>query len=561
MSKKIFPAFAERSRDKVWFSLLINIICLTFMLLVMAPAYETNDDTAIRLFINGAVTNADPHLVYQNYILGVIYKLLYSMPGSISWYTVFQYAVLLFSFTAVTYVVLRKWKGAGAFYVVSVLQSFFAFEAYISVQYTKTAGIAMCAGVFLMFYAVGAGGRTNWKAFLSGLLLGSVGSMFRFRQAAACAALMTGIGVFAMLKLLRRDRGNFIRGFWPYIRAFGTFLLCILVLEGVNRFTYAKDGRWAAFMEFNELRTQLLDYGFPDFCSNEEIYEGLGIDETAYNMYKGWNINDPDKLTVEAMRRLVALKAPNRLSLALVRNFLKEFPLKYFQEWTFYGFLLFGVLWLFYGCHRMEGILAALYQILLFGAVYLYLYLGGRYSVHRVDVGFWFAMSLTAVWLIDTDKFRISWHSAGIAGLSILLLCQNAWKSSWRAYHTNDTLYRASMREVYDSISKDKEHLYISKIGVVSSYSAFGVFDEMPAGIADNLCWLGGWDCNTPTEMDIMAAYGVQNPFRDIVGNPRVYLIDDNIKETMKYIHKHYAPGAKAVKKKKINGKKCYQIV
>lgn len=45
-------------------------------------------------------------------------------------------------------------------------------------------------------------------------------------------------------------------------------------------------------LEFNQLRSQLLDYGFPDYESNKELYKELGISKEALELYKTWNFND-----------------------------------------------------------------------------------------------------------------------------------------------------------------------------------------------------------------------------------------------------------------------------
>ena len=46
--------------------------------------------------------------------------------------------------------------------------------------------------------------------------------------------------------------------------------------------------------------------------------------------------------------------------------------------------------------------------------------------------------------------------------------------------------------------------------------------------------------------MNNLALYGVENPYRDCVGNGKVYLIEDNIDLTLQYIHEHYDPNARA---------------
>ena len=46
--------------------------------------------------------------------------------------------------------------------------------------------------------------------------------------------------------------------------------------------------------------------------------------------------------------------------------------------------------------------------------------------------------------------------------------------------------------------------------------------------------------------MDILARYGISNPYRDLVGNERAYIIEDDIELTLAHIHEFYDAGASA---------------
>lgn len=552
--------FVDRSREKVWFSFFLSLLVLLVMLLFMVPLFETNDDSTMREFVNGSRNGADIHLVFQNFILGLIYRFLYQLPGNLPWYTIFQYAVLLASFTAVTYVILRKLKGPAGFCVTALIQFYFGCECYIAMQFTKTTAIATCAGVLLLLYAAGEGEKISGRVLVCGLLLGCFGSMYRLKQSVACVALMSGIGLFILLKLLRERRGQVLRGLLPYLSVFGLFAFCVLALKCTDLFLYQKDERWSEYMEFNELRSDLLDYGMPDFEENREAYEELGITESAYRLYSRWNFYDPDKFTAGTVEKLIKMKPERKLGMVWIKNFLRLFPLNYFQTDMFYCFLILGVLWLFCGYHRRDDILAVLYQILLFGLLYFYMFFSGKYSINRVDAGLWFAMSLVAVWFLDGEKMKISWHTAGMICLVVLLICQGDWKDHWRIYYSGDGAARQA--GLIETVSQDKEHLYFVKTGLISDYEAYGPLDSMPEGCLDNLCMLGGWDCNTPVIQDIMASYQVTNPYRDMVDNPSVYLVDSNIGMTMDYIREFYASNARAVQVRVLDERRTvYQIV
>ena len=172
----------------------MNVLILALMLLVMSPSFESNDDTTMCQMVNGSLGVYDAHIMFQNYLLGLLYKTLYMAACTIPWYAIIQYVVLLTAFSTVTYVILQKMDHYCGLCVTVILLIFFAYECYFKLQFTKTAGIAGGASVLLLLYAVSRE-KVSWKMILFGELFGAVGSMFRYRQFLACGALMAGVGV------------------------------------------------------------------------------------------------------------------------------------------------------------------------------------------------------------------------------------------------------------------------------------------------------------------------------------------------------------------------------
>lgn len=107
-----------------------------------------------------------------------------------------------------------------------------------------------------------------------------IGSMYRFEQFIACVALMSGLGICQMLKGRKKDVFKRVRR-----PLFGVLVMLLLSfgLKGFDTFVYQSDPQWKQYTEYNELRTELLDYDFPEYEDYEEEYEQLGITEDAYN--------------------------------------------------------------------------------------------------------------------------------------------------------------------------------------------------------------------------------------------------------------------------------------
>ena len=87
--------------------------------------------------------------------------------------------------------------------------------------------------------------------------------------------------------------------------------------------------------------------------------------------------------------------------------------------------------------------------------------------------------------------------------------------------------------------------MYLAKLDTVSD-RLYSPFETAPKGYWDRIVLLGGFDCGHPTIMDNLRLYGVENPYRDCIGNERVYLIEDDIELTLRYLREHYDPGAEA---------------
>ena len=151
-------------RRPLWLlvSLIFNIGMMFLLFRLFDPVFEGNDDITVVQFANGSCGSFDPHLVYQNYLMGLALSGLYRLFPAFPWYSWFQFWALCLSFTAVTYVLccrLRKGAGFGAALLV---QSFAAYECYINLQYTKTAGVLAGAGMLLLWHGLlGKSARTE----------------------------------------------------------------------------------------------------------------------------------------------------------------------------------------------------------------------------------------------------------------------------------------------------------------------------------------------------------------------------------------------------------------
>ena len=550
--------YLKQKYRKISVALISNLLILGAMAAFMRPSFETNDDIVFAELGSGLRGVKDAHLVFQNYGLGMIYRLLYGVTGRLPWYTIVQYMILFAAFTVVTYVLISRLGEISGLCLFVILACGFGYEGYIHLQFTKTAGIAAAAAVFLLLHLLEQE-KYSWRGIAGGILLAVIAYMYREDQFWASCGLMAGAGLLFLFDL-RKYRNKKLRRLGICVLTFGVLLLSVF---GVDRWDSSKyrSAEWKEYQEFNQLRSELLDYGFPDYDSNQEIYEELGISREAYKLYKSWNFNDTEKFDTEVMKKLVDLKQKRPLTIRTVTAFLRRFPSDLLRMPMFYFFAVFAVLWLLCGKKDVFSVISVLAECLLLVAVYFYLYYQGRYMVNRVDVGLWFSACLVMLWIFSSGEVRYMNTKVSVLLCMICVaLGQFMMYKDWRLATSSIPEARVSQRAVLETIGTDKEHTYLAKSGMLSEIVCYGPFDRMPENLLDNVYWFGGWECRTPGYTRAMEVHGIINPYRDVVNNENIYLVDDNIDLTLKYIRQYYAENAEAVFVKTIGNVDVYQI-
>ena len=550
--------YLKQKYRKISVALISNFLILGAMAAFMRPSFETNDDIVFAELGSGLRGVKDAHLVFQNYGLGMIYRFLYGVTGRLPWYTIVQYMILFAAFTVVTYVLISRLGEISGLCLFVILACGFGYEGYIHLQFTKTAGIAAAAAVFLLLHLLEQE-KYSWWGIAGGILLAVIAYMYREDQFWASCGLMAGAGLLFLFDL-RKYRNKKLRRLGICVLTFGVLLLSVF---GVDRWDSSKyrSAEWKEYQEFNQLRSELLDYGFPDYDSNQEIYEELGISREAYELYKSWNFNDTEKFDTEVMKKLVDLKQKRPLTIRTVTAFLRRFPSDLLRMPMFYFFAVFAVLWLLCGKKDVFSVISVLAECLLLVAVYFYLYYQGRYMVNRVDVGLWFSACLVMLWIFSSGEVRYMNTKVSVLLYMICVaLGQFMMYKDWRLATSSIPEARVSQRAVLETIGTDKEHTYLAKSGMLSEIVCYGPFDRMPENLLDNVYWFGGWECRTPGYTRAMEAHGIINPYRDVVNNETIYLVDENIDLTLKYIRQYYAENAEAVFVKTIGNVDVYQI-
>lgn len=496
--------------------------------------FESNDDNSMARMAYGMIGEYETHLVFINVFVGQCLKLMLTLFPGIPWYTVFQLCLVWISFFTIVYLIFKRFGIKGGLLPVFLLIAGYGIQFFVKIQFSKTAGISTLAGVLLLFDGVNTEERfARIRRFVAAGVLTIAGSMYRFNLFGMILLALCGVGVGLVWKpLIQKNWKRLLQICLPFVVVFG---LCFgFRVYDLRSYQCSED--WAAYKEFNSLRAQLMDYGFPDYEENRELYESLDISEADLEIYKGWDFADSEKFTTEVMRQLVNAKAERTLTVKEGLGVIKDF----FTGYDYSSALILAIIICIATCvpgkRWLMGWLVGAATL-----VQVYLYYIGRYGVNRVDVGLSCALFVVLI-LHCWGKMK----NPGKMYCTMMACLVVISPLSGIDYENITVVDNTKYEEVqfYELLESDPNSLYIRPVSC-SLTRVPRVLEWYPVGYQSNSCSLGGWGTYTVPYLQMWERYDITNPYRDIVDHPSVYFVSTKDPTSyVTYIQEHYAPDA-----------------
>ncbi len=545
----------EQGTPRVWPRVLLafalNAVFLALMLTLFAPAWETNDDLFMSKFFDGQMQHKSIWVPFVNITLGWLMKSVYTLLGDgFNWYAAAQYLLLYLGFTAVTWTLLRRYPLGAALVMTAVLLGAFGTDCYLSMNFSKPAALGTVGGMCLMLQALREeSGRVRRALLALGILLALCGYVWRFEEFGVCALLM-GCGCLAVL-FERGEAGQSLGarlGAW--LRALAPFVL--LAALAVSLFVLDimawKRPEAGGFMDFNNTRSNFIDFQTPEYWQMPEVYESVGMDETFVYMMKKWSFYDTDRFNMENLRTLIRARdelIPRRTPGECLGVFLNECLRGFTLDRPFAGFALLLALWLACGKRGAGAWVTLLALFGFFGLIYLVMIWSDRYLANRVDIGLFLAMA--AVLSFELELSRLRAEKLLLTAL-LLLSLTITWRTN-RAYcrlDSHNTIEdKSAEKEAIARVLADDEHLYFVKVWAID-HNLYTPLETPPAGFADKLVLIGGWSMGHPSIEEVLREWHVDNPYPDLIGRDDLRLIDHDIDRTLAYLRRAYDPDAAA---------------
>ncbi len=586
----------NKTYNPIWTSIALNAVTLIISLFVYRPFFEENDDAFLSMIAEGAYGVREPHLIYTNIILGRIYKALYTLCPVIRWHSILQYIFLFTALSTLTTILLKQGDGSpfhcarqgdgflGTFFrtlrsrdiilpIIFVLG--ISYEAYVSLQYSKTAAFVSAAGYLCLLFSfrpnwstdapedfikpsaedtgenadtgrinkdgedhikMCAGGNAAMRILACILLI--YGMLLRDSSFMLATLLLIPAGIYEFVKLCGKN-GRKPAEIKAFIGIFTAMACLFLLFKYVDRTAYDRDAAWKDFMEYNGTRMQLLDYRYDllDYNKYGSRLESMGVSENDALLYLTWQFGDDRVLSTEKMKEILNGAPSRRFDIDLVKKLAQHI----YDDILAFNPLVIGTLLIITAVlvmtigKKTRGLFAVIIsQLMIFAGVIVYYEYSGRWS-HRIVFAAMMILMASGVYLLacgdrtpgnESSIGEISGKtvtdngtSGTAAGIIVLLVisCLTVLlgnRLDYNAYRRSDQDYRAFL----ENTGASDDALYIADTFTFQEAYRYDVFNPYSQGSLRNFAAVGSWYVNSPITKQITGRFGYDNPYLALAG-------------------------------------------
>ena len=581
--------FASGRKNNWLWAIGLNLTFFISILLFCDIKYEVSDDFVMSTIISGAYGNGyNPHLMFINILWGYFLLPFYYFLPSISWYLIAQLLLCLLSFTVVSYMLLERLERPIAFLFIVVLLTIFADDAYILVQFTKTAMIAVMGGgivfLWILFYE-------KFRPLLIGAgLICLAGTLVRFMTIYIAGGFFLIVLVVEFWKLLRnKNYRKIVR-----IIISGGILICTAVgMKTADTYIYNSDEEYAFYKEYNTARASVTDASDYGYWAYEEELKKIGVSENDYNMMRAWSFGDNDVFSAEVLEKTGIIIDDYKEQMGIS----KEAILESIQTRGIIGYpiciacivIIFASIIL----GKKEWMLNTV--CLAVGGLYLLYFFVIERTLYRIEYGIFLGVFLNILLLWKKNKEITSTYFVEMSRICAILISicfimesviyipdrsyrdntsdtrreyiENIFNNSWDydARKYRKVVNKGSKCEnLIKEITENEDNFYFLDFNTTIQilYYDWNPFYTLPEGFYNNNLYLAGIMSNFPDYNKVLKNNDIESPLKGLT-KENVYIIDSdskNLSEKVDFLREHYYPEAYAELYKEVDGYQIWKI-
>lgn len=577
IQNRITPVWDKVKKHNLLTAIVINAVFLALVLVFCEIKYETSDDYIMAAIMSGAYSGTpNPHMIFINILWGYLLLPFYYLVPQISWYLIAQLTLCFCAFTAVTYLMLKRLDTIMGIMLSVLFITFFSDDAYIMVQFTKTAILAVMAGSILFLWALFHDEVCRKREIAVGAALVFAGSLIRFSVIYIAGGFLLLILFVEFVQLFRGKSEGKWRKFVQIAFAGVILVGAVVGANQLDKFIYSCDDKYNFFNEYSSARAGIVDKKDYGYWAGEEEYKKLGLSENDYLLLRTWNSADPDFYNLDMLQQTKKIIHDYQNTLGLDRDYINS-ELRERNYWSY------PALW---GCFILT-LLAILFikrfwviALISAGITYLYIFYFvamGR-IIYRIEYAVFIGMFLTITYCWNKKRCRFMQNGLeirNICGILLMLLCiyqlptyrLNNWAqfisgeeyknyiedNFYKSWNYDSRRYRCAaynenaFSNLKNKITSNTDNFYFLNFSTTIQvlYLADNPFFTNCEEIYDNCSFLYGVTVNFPDTLEKLESSGVDNPLKDLV-KENVYLVDNLYQEkALEYLREHYYPDAR----------------
>lgn len=577
---------------------LINLFFFTLVIFLCDIKYEVSDDFVMSAILSGGFGDTqNPQMIFVNVGIGYLLRPLYILFPKVSWYFVAQLILVFLSSTTITYLLLRRLEKAKALLLSFMLILYFSNDAYILVQFTKTAMFAIMAGGIYFIWALFEERKT--LEILWGALLCITGSMVRFADIYLAGGFFLLILSYEFLRLFvtEKDKKKLKTKFLK-ISVNGIVLIALAFgINALSTYTYHNDEPYSYFSDYSTARANIVDYADYGYGAYSDKLKLIGISENDYNVIRSWNFADNNIFSLEKLQEVGKIIADypenNKIDLDDILDTLGirgilRYPCSIICILVF----VLGLFW-----NYKKWWTAVLASGIGFSYI-IYFVVRGR-NVYRTEfavflgificcVYFWerqnnMSAKFEHIYLYTIQEIKRSTIICIIICLSAcyLYIPDQSYKkitSDERQSYINSVFYQSwdynsrkyrrvvnkakPQNDLLMEFENHKENFYFLDFNttIQTLYFEWSPWEALSIGYFNNFTYLAGVTTNFPDIVNLLDKKDLLNPLQSLV-KENVYLVDNQSLEVkLNFLKEHYYPNAWSELYKEVNGYQIWKI-
>jgi len=494
-----------------------------------------NDDTAMSGLMAGIQGMFPGYSVFVNFIPSYLISKLAMIWANINWYGLYLLGTCYLSFTFIGAVILQRLrlKIGSTIYMAIVVSGFIPVLGYFT--FTIIAYIAVLAGIVLIVQGYYSDIKSIKNVlYVLGTLMFINGSFIRYK------CIYTGIVLFCgfiIMELIKERKANIKK----VMILGGVIVINCIFSFGFRAYSmnqYYKDSVWSQYVEFNIARSNLIDFGLPNYHTNKGIYDSVGWSENDYNIFNSYSFPEDVKFSTSNLEKIYEYKKSiesNKHYTEAIKKLIEDIDKEFTIQICILLILIISTYNVYFSKNKIMSIFVSIFPFIM----HMFFILINRAPYRGVYPHYF--MSVILLLLISNEYEKLSLNNKEIKEdiksinciLSIIIITSiiisiNPLYESYRnrkSIGENEILKQSI--EVYHTLCNDKNNVYLTSMDYNGSLvKENSILRWNLPGSKENVISAGGWGSRSKNIQYAKELNGIDNLIYDLIKKDNYFFVD-----------------------------------